>query len=417
MMPNGKNGNGHQNGKNGPERNGNGKNVNGKNGNGRNNKFTSIILYPYPPELDGISLQGEYLYRGLRENGYTTKPCNRRPGFEKDFLFKSYKPDVAIGIGFWGDTPDLVISPQENGITPVPWLNADGWVANYHETLEKLPLIFVTSNWVKETYRRDGVFNKNMFPMPIGMDTEQMRPISKYDQRVKSMREALGVKPDEKMILTIGGDTTSKGFQEVLRALGKIDGEFSKWKYVGKSWENRQPTYHYKAEAEIIKEFGFRKKVKYIDGPMSRETMRILLSAADVYAAPSRIEGFGMIQVEAMSCGTPVLSVDAMGVKDTVVHRETGFLAKVGERVDLEQEWVYKDMGFEKKKIIKFDKPKTFGVRADIDDLALHLKRMLQDDALMEKMGKNARAHAVKNFDYRKTSLDMARIIEQKLDL
>ena len=396
--------------------NGNGgkKSLNGRNGGGR---FRSMMLSPSPAELDGISLQGEYLYKGLRENGYNCRPCNRKPGFEKEYLYRSFKPDVAIGVGFWGDTPNLILDPQKHGITPVPWLNADGWIANYHEILEKLPLIFVTSNWVKETYRRDGVFNRNMHPMPIGVDTEQMKPITRDNPRVREMREMLGVKPDEKMILTIGGDTTSKGFQEVLRALGKIGDGFTKWKYVGKGWENRQPTYHYKAESAIIKEFGFRKKVKYVDGPMSRDTMRVLLAAADIYAAPSRIEGFGMIQVEAMACGIPVLSIDAGGVKDTVLHKETGFLAKVGETVELEQEWVYKDMGFKRKQVIKFDKPKTFAYRADVDDLAQYLLKMLQDDGMMEKMGKRAREHAAKNFDYRKTSLDMARIIEQKLDL
>ncbi len=392
----------------------------GKNGNGdakNGKKFSSVVMYPYPPELDGISLQGDFLWKGLMHNGYRTKPCNRRAPFEKEFLFRSFKPDVAIGIGFWGDVPDLVLHPQKHGVQPVPWLNADGWIANYHQILNELPLIFTTSNWVRETYLRDGVNNKNMFPMPIGIDTEQMKPIPKNDSRVREMRDFLGIKPDEKMILTIGGDTTSKGFQEVLKSLGRIGENFTKWKYVGKSWENRQPTYHHKDEQQIIKQNNFRKKIKYIDGPLSRDGLCVLLSAADIYAAPSRIEGFGMIQLEAQACGIPVLSVDAMGVKDTVVHGETGYLAKIGETIELEQEWVYKDLGFDKKQIIKFDKPKTFAVRADIDDLAKYLLKLLQDDILREKMGQKGRDHAAGNFDYRKTSLDMARIIEQKLNL
>ncbi|MCR4369458.1 MAG: glycosyltransferase [archaeon] len=381
-------------------------------------KFSCAVLYPFPAELDGVSLQGDFLFRGLKGHGYRAYACDRAAGFEKDAIYRIYKPDFAIGVGYWGDTPSIIQNPLEHGITPVPWLNADGWVANYHEVFESLALIMVTSNWVKETYRRDGVRNPNIFPMPIGIDTTHLAPIPKSDSRVQRMREILGVAPDEKLILTIGGDTTSKGFQEVLKALSQIGSEFTNWRYIGKSWEFGQPEYHYNDEQKIIRDLGLpADRIDYIDGPLSRETMRVLLNAADVYAAPSRIEGFGMIQVEAMSCGIPVLSIDAMGVKDTVVHGKTGLLAKVGETVELEEEWVYEHMGFDTKQKIRFDAPKTFAVRADVDDLSKHLLALLSDDALREKMGKNASEHAVKNFDYRKVSLDVANLIEKKFGL
>ena len=57
--------------------------------------------------------------------------------------------------------------------------------------------------------------------------------------------------------------------------------------------------------------------------------MPYILNAADIYAAPSRLEGFGMIQVEAMSCGIPVISINECGPKETIIHNKTGFLAKV----------------------------------------------------------------------------------------
>tara|TARA_Y100000310_G_scaffold345676_1_gene468166 strand:- start:1986 stop:3149 length:1164 start_codon:yes stop_codon:yes gene_type:complete len=378
--------------------------------------FKSLVLYPFPAELDGVSLQGSYLHRGLEENNYPVMGCDRTSGFEKEALYKIFKPDYVIGVGFWGDTPSIIQDPIEHGLQPVPWLNADGWVANYHDVLNELPLIMVTSNWVKETYKRDGVNTDKMHPMPIGIDTQQMKPIPKNDPRVQEMRRVLGVKEDDKMILTIGGDTTSKGFQEVLKALGKINGEFSNWKYIGKSWEFGEPEYHYKDEQDIIeKEELPDERVHYIDGPLSRESMRILVSAADIYAAPSRIEGFGMVQVEAMSCGIPVLSIDAMGVKDTVVHNETGFLAKIGETIQLEEEWAYTHMGFEEDHKIQFDEPKTFAYRADVDELAKYLLKLLSEDELREKMGEKAREHAVNTFDYRKVSLDIAKLIEDKL--
>ena len=52
---------------------------------------------------------------------------------------------------------------------------------------------------------------------------------------------------------------------------------------------------------------------------------------------PSRIEGFGMIQVEAMACGKPVISINVGGPAETIIHNKTGFLAKVSEEVLLKE--------------------------------------------------------------------------------
>jgi len=277
-------------------------------------------------QFTGESLQGEMLCRGLNELGYQSLPAGWNSFAERKWLYKSYRPDVSIGIGYWGDTPSIILHPQKYGITPVPWLNADGLITNYHDILNSLPLIMATSNWVKHTYNRDGVTNKNIEVRHIGIDTKGMRPIPQDDVRVMQLKRMLRIKPEDKVILTVGGDVTSKGFQEVLGALAKIDNEFSNWVYVGKPMSRRKPSYHYRKEMGMIKDFGFQKKVRFLDGPMSREFMCSLLNTCDVYAGPSRIEGFGMIQVEAQACGKPVLGVDGMGVKDTIEHGKLGGL-------------------------------------------------------------------------------------------
>jgi alpha-maltose-1-phosphate synthase len=141
----------------------------------------SAILYAYPPEPDGLSMQGDMLYRGIKENGGEVMPVHLASEFQKEWIFKNFKPDVALGVGFWSNTPDLVIHTNEFGVTPVPWLVADGWVANYHKELEALPLVLTTSEWVKKTYERDGVNIKNFEVAHIGCETEIYKPIPKSD--------------------------------------------------------------------------------------------------------------------------------------------------------------------------------------------------------------------------------------------
>ena len=145
--------------------------------------------------------------------------------------------------------------------------------------------------------------------------------------------------------------------------------------------------------------------------------MADMLNSCDIYAAPSRIEGFGMIQVEAMACEKPVISINKGGPSETILHDKTGYLARVAEEVVLNEEWAYPHMGFAKKQVIKFDTPKVFGYRADINDLKEYILKLLTDKELCEKMGKAGRVHTLKNLDYRIISKKITDITKQRLGL
>ncbi|MBO0329712.1 glycosyltransferase family protein [[Muricauda] lutisoli] len=141
-----------------------------------------------------------------------------------------------MGIGYWGHTPHLVLHPQRYGNVPIPWLVADGYIANYQEVLNELPLILVTSNWFKEMYVRDGIKASTIEVLPVGCDTTSFNPFDKGDPKIVAVRESLGIPPEQLMILTVGGDAASKGAQEVMQALAIIDGKAPNWKYVCKVW-------------------------------------------------------------------------------------------------------------------------------------------------------------------------------------
>lgn len=376
------------------------------------------VLYAHPVEPDGLSIQGNLLYKGLKELGVDVLPCHHAPSLQKQWILSGFKPDVAIGVGCWSYAQDIIFSPQRAGVTPTPWFVANGWVANYHKELSDLPLAFVTSQWVKDTYARDGVDVKNYEVLPIGFDPKEIFPVPKTDYRVQKLREMLGVAPHDKMILTVGGDVTSKGAQEMLKALAVIDKNFKNWKYVCKTSDSEDAHIHHLEEEALISELGLDPgKILYLTGMYSHDFMPYLLSAADIYAAPSRLEGFGMIQMEAEACGVPVISINVGGPVDTIVHGKTGFLAEVGETVELKEEWAYEHMGFEADHKIVFDKPKIFAYRASVPDLAKYTKQLLTDDKLRAEMGKNASEHAMTNFQYINVAKKALKMIEKKLGL
>jgi len=375
-----------------------------------------LILYSYPPEPDGQSLQGHLLYKGILASGNDATPCHFKGSIEKEFYLKRLKPDVAFGIGFWGNVPDVVHEPLRYGIKPVPWFNADGWVANYQEEFNNLELMFTTSEWVRQTYKRDGIDISKIVPMHIGIDTDMFKP-AENGHISSAMREMIGVKENEKMILTIGGDTTSKGSQEMMKALAEVDKEFKDWKYVCKSWPSDCAREWRKHEIKLAESLGIKDKVIFLEDEFDQIFMSHFINAADIYAAPSRLEGFGMVQVEAMSCGKPVISINKMGPSETIIHNKTGFLAGISEEIQLNQEWVYPSMGFDKQQVLQFQEPKTFAYRADINDLRDFTLKLLTDDDLRQDMGKRARGHVVKVLDYRHTAKKMVDITKERLGL
>lgn len=376
----------------------------------------TLVLFPYPVESDGVSLQGNNLYKGLLHHGINAIPCHHQESVQKEFYLKHFKPDIAIGIGWWGNVPDVVRSPLQYGVTPVPWFNADGWVANYQKEFDQLKLMFTTSDWVKSIYKRDGVDVSKIVPMHIGIDTDLYRPIVDKETNM-IVRRMLGVRDHERMILTMGGDVTSKGAQEMMRALAQADHEFKDWKYVCKSWPSECAAEWREKEDQLAKELGIEDKVMFIDDAWSPEFMAQVLNACDIYAAPSRIEGFGMIQVEAMSCGKPVISINKMGPSETIIHNRTGFLANVSNEIQLGEEWAYPSMGFTTKQIVKFDSPKTFAYRADIDDLKNYSLKLLTDPELCKIMGEQGRKHVLENLDYRVIARKMLGVIRERLGL
>jgi len=376
-----------------------------------------LVMYEYPPTPGGLATQGDLLYRGLLELGVDVHAVHFESDQEKEWYYRWFKPDVAVGVGYWGYTPHIILNPANHGIQPVPWLVADGYIANYQKVLNELPLILVTSNWVKEMYVRDGINGDKIVVLPVGCDTDSFRPFQKNDPKILAVREALGISPDELMILTVGGDAASKGGQEVMKALASIDNKVPKWKYVCKVWPQQRTKIQNLSDDELATSLGIDKKVIYAVNTISRNFMPYLIGACDIYAAPSRLEGFGMPQVEAGACGKPVLSIKAMGMLDTMIHGETAFLAKVAKKIVVNEVMLGGESGFEEHHRVIFDTPRTVDYRADVPEIAEYMTTLMNDAPLREKMGNAGRERVVANFDYRVVAKKFIQIMNEKMGI
>jgi starch synthase len=104
-----------------------------------------LLLYYCLPCPCGLATQGQLLHKGLAELGVEAHAVHCESEQEKQWYYCWFRPDAAVGIGYWGHVPDLVLHPQRWGQRPVPWLVADRYLADDREVLNSLPLILVAN--------------------------------------------------------------------------------------------------------------------------------------------------------------------------------------------------------------------------------------------------------------------------------
>lgn len=153
-----------------------------------------------------------------------------------------------------------------------------------------------------------------------GVDTRRFRFSSSGRKRI---RQELGIDPNETVIGIVGRLQVGKGYMEFLemaRTLSKTHKDVS-FLLVGEPThdeENRaQPIY------EQIERLGLDNRL-ILTG--FRQDVPDLLSAMDIFAFPSHAEAFGLVLIEAMAVGLPVVSSQCDGVLDIVDPHETGLL-------------------------------------------------------------------------------------------
>ena len=102
---------------------------------------------------------------------------------------------------------------------------------------------------------------------------------------------------------------------------------------------------------------------------------------------------------------------------DTLIHGETAYMAKVARKIAVTEVILGEESGYADQHRVKFDVPRTVDFRADVQDIARYLLKLMNDQTLRENMGKAAREHIVTKFDYRIVAKQFVQIINDKLGI
>lgn len=159
-----------------------------------------------------------------------------------------------------------------------------------------------------------------------GIDSQKWQPVHDPD----TVR-ALGVDPDRRSVIFVGRITRQKGLPYFLRAARELPSDVQLILCAG-----APDTEEIKLEVEqLVAELARnRSGVVWIPEHLPQHKLAALLTNADAFVCPSIYEPLGIVNLEAMACGVPVIGTATGGIPEVVVEGETGWLVPIEQVQD-----------------------------------------------------------------------------------
>ena len=205
--------------------------------------------------------------------------------------------------------------------------------------------VIANSEHTRDTLLEMGINAACITVIYPGVDVSVFRP----GLDISGLCESLGIRPDEKLVFSVGRLSRRKGFDQMIRAIAQLRTEGIPVHYViagiGEDADYLD---------SLITEHNVQSIVHRI-GAVSETDLPRWMNACDVFAMPNRDingdnEGFGMVFIEAAACGSPSLAGEAGGTGSAVLHHETGLRVDGAEAMNVvnglrqllaKPEWMY----------------------------------------------------------------------------
>ncbi len=210
--------------------------------------------------------------------------------------------------------------------------------------------------------------------IPPGVDHDQFKPMDKARTRAE-----LGLPADERQILFVGRIEALKGIDTLIRA-AHLMATASKIPFrvqiIGGDVEEslEQLGSEMARLQELTRELGLQDRVRFLGSRRQRE-LPTYYAASDVVVMPSYSESFGMVALEAMACGRPLIASRVGGLMYLVQNGVTGFHVQEG----------------------------------NAEEMAERLTEMLSDMEMLDRMGIAAREES-ENYSWERTAQEIEKM-------
>ena len=170
--------------------------------------------------------------------------------------------------------------------------------------------------------------------IPCGVDPKVFHPV-----RTADAREKLGRDQCERLILFVGRIEQIKGIDVLLRALARLLSSRPDLRsdvcllVIGGALDPGDDAPETEKVLELrrlVHEHRMEANVSFV-GSRDQEELALYYAAADVCAVPSLTESFGLVALESMACGTPVVATKVGGLQEVVKDGESGLLVPAGD--------------------------------------------------------------------------------------
>jgi glycosyltransferase involved in cell wall biosynthesis len=215
-------------------------------------------------------------------------------------------------------------------VTTIPMI-ASTRLAVEKALLETAERVVATSPQEQDHMRSLVSTKGNIDIIPCGTDIHRFGSWTK-----ESARATLGIDQDEKVVFYVGRFDPRKGIETLVRAVGqsKLRGQEKLKLIIGGGSRPGQSDGIERDRIEgIVAELGMS-DFTIFPGRLGDDILPAYYAAADVCVVPSHYEPFGLVAIEAMASGTPVVASDVGGLQFTVVPEETGLLAAPKDEAD-----------------------------------------------------------------------------------
>ncbi|GAB1539244.1 glycosyltransferase family 1 protein [Scytonema sp. NUACC21] len=210
-----------------------------------------------------------------------------------------------------------------NTIDTIP-LIASTRLAVEKQVLETSERIVATSPQEKEHMRTLVSTKGSIGIIPCGTDIRRFGCVDRQAARTK-----LGIDQEAKVVLYVGRFDPRKGIETLVRAVGESQvRNLDNFQLIigGGSCPGHSDGMERDRIESIVSELGMTDFTTF-PGRLSQDILPYYYAAADVCVVPSHYEPFGLVAIEAMASGTPVIASDVGGLQFTVIPEETGLLA------------------------------------------------------------------------------------------
>ena len=180
-------------------------------------------------------------------------------------------------------------------------------------------LVVATQKEKEYLSRYDAVSDDKITVIPCGVDLHRFKPLDK-----PSARRQLGFSGDDFIVLYVGRYAPVKGLRRLLETVGRLTHlPGLRLVLVGGDGPHTPMFRQLQSEATAL---NIQNRVTFA-GRVEQKTLPQYYSAADVLAVPSYYESFGLVALEALACGTPVVTTPVGAMEKIVKDGVTGYVA------------------------------------------------------------------------------------------